>query len=89
MQVDGEPDSYLKTVPGPQQGWMCEVCGKVGNIKTNMLRHIIGMHTGKKNLKCNLCRSIFTTENVRQIHYRRKHGLALTMKEISDMDQEY
>ena len=88
MQADfvegGDADDYLKHIP--RKGWMCTICGKISNAKTNMQRHVRGVHTGKKNLKCYLCKSSFTTQNVRQIHYRRKHGLSLSLKEILDMD---
>ena len=79
-----DPGSYLKKIP--RNGWMCTLCGKMSKERRNMERHVVGMHTGTRDLKCHLCDRAFTTENVRQIHYRTKHALALSLKEICEMD---
>jgi hypothetical protein len=66
-------------------GWLCVTCGTTNRSRWKMARHVQGVHIGSKKLACSLCQAAFATADSRQQHYRIKHSLVLTAREIDDL----
>ena len=54
--------------------WTCKVCGKKDQLnKSNIKKHIEGVHLEGASYTCDLCGAIARSKNVLQVHISRKH----------------
>ena len=77
-------DSLILALPG--QGHMCQVCSFVSPNRLTIKRHVEGLHVKSSSFLCFLCGRPFNTENNRQIHVKRNHGMTYTAKQLREMD---
>jgi hypothetical protein len=73
---------YMSYVP--KIGWCCTVCGKNGQNKAHMRRHIDTTH-GLNIYRCPYCDHISKSESTRHGHVRRVHQQKISCKEIRAM----
>ena len=81
-----DPAHYIRVLAN--HGHLCLLCGKTSKNKHNMMRHVRSLHIAVRDLTCVMCASTFTTENNRQIHYRKNHNLQLSLKEIAALEAD-
>ena len=90
LDPDTDPDTLIRRrisgVEGVVPEFECAICGKVATKKHDLKRHVQAKHVQSRKWNCHLCDGQFSTQHARQSHYKIKHSLALSTKEIADMD---
>lgn len=60
---------------------MCRLCGYRGS-RPHVMRHVRRKHLNIKPFACNLCDAMMTTIDDQQDHYRRRHKMSLSRREL-------
>ena len=72
----------------PNSGkYACVLCNFKTRNHCSMVRHVKARHIKAHDLPCSLCNNWFSTPDYRQRHYKNKHRLNLTAKQIADMTE--
>ncbi|TRY61252.1 hypothetical protein TCAL_16337 [Tigriopus californicus] len=78
---DSSLDVYLGASDSGQK-IMCRVCGYKAN-RGNVLKHVRWKHLKIKPFSCTMCATLMSTREDLQEHYKRRHKLNLTLKELT------
>ena len=78
-------------VPDNFGDWICRACDYQSVCLSNALTHVKIRHLRHltPKLPCTLCEQSFVVPGYRQKHYRTRHGLRLTAKQISALEEEH
>jgi len=60
------------------KNWNCSVCGKISKSKTDITRHVEGLHLDHPGFKCDLCGEVVKSRNALRQHKSNRHGTAAT-----------
>ena len=60
------------------KNWNCSVCGKISKSKTDITRHVEGLHLDHPGFKCDLCGELVKSRNALRQHKSNRHGTAAT-----------
>ena len=70
-ELDKQIDSMMERI---DKAWTCKVCGKKDQLnKSNIKKHIEGVHLEGASYTCDLCGAIARSKNGLQIHIFRNH----------------
>ena len=75
---------FLVKAAAGGRGWMCRACGKE-DTKSKVARHIQTKHMSVA-FSCPYCNHANRSEEARQDHVRKVHGLKLKCKEIRELE---
>lgn len=82
-----QAEDMMTRIPGIRKH-MCKICGQSAKLKHHLKRHILSKHTSTR-FPCHFCKDKnWAQEHDRHKHYRRHHGLELSMKQIRDLIEE-
>ena len=56
------------------KSWNCGVCGKISKSKTDITRHVEGLHLDHPGFKCDLCGEVVKSRNALRQHKSNRHG---------------
>ena len=77
---DDDPDQQLMKLLAQRSGkWICKACGRTGNRRDNMKRHVENVHLPRV-LRCRICQMLVRNRQTFYRHMKRKHGIT-NMKE--------
>jgi uncharacterized C2H2 Zn-finger protein len=84
---DDDPDQQLMKLL-LQQGskWTCKACGRVGNRRDNMKRHVENVHLPRV-LRCKLCQMLVRNRQTFYRHMKHKHGIT-SMRETEQYKED-
>ena len=73
-EEDGEDSEYnpKKDQKDSKKLMICDVCGKICNIPSNLLQHMKS-HEPKGDFGCSQCKKFFKTESILNSHFHREH----------------
>ena len=54
--------------------WNCSICGKISKSKTDITRHIEGLHLDHPGFKCDVCGEVVKSRNAMRQHKTNRHG---------------
>jgi len=57
-----------------EKSWNCSVCGKISKSKTDITRHIEGLHLDHPGFKCDVCGEVVKSRNALRQHKSNRHG---------------
>ena len=83
VPLSDEIEKHIQRVS--ESCFICAFCGYQCHNLANMINHVKSRHFRRKDYPCSLCDMAFTTPPYRQKHYKQKHGLYMTAKEIAKM----
>jgi len=66
------------------KSWNCSVCGKISKSKTDITRHIEGLHLDHPGFKCDTCGEVVKSRNALRQHKSNRHAVGLNVKYIFD-----
>jgi len=66
------------------KSWNCSVCGKISKSKTDITRHIEGLHLDHPGFKCDACGEVVKSRNALRQHKSNRHAVGLNVKYIFD-----
>ena len=78
LEFDGAciDDQILSMMFRTESGWTCSVCGKQSNRKTDITRHVEGLHVvNHPGYNCDICGQSAKTKYALGQHKRLKHNL--------------
>ena len=82
-----DPDQQLLKLLLQQGGnWICRACGRSGNRRDNMKRHVENVHLPRV-LRCKLCYMLVRNRQTFYRHMKRKHGMT-SMKETEQYKED-
>ncbi|XP_059089216.1 zinc finger and BTB domain-containing protein 14-like isoform X2 [Tigriopus californicus] len=82
-----QAEEMMTRIPGIRKH-MCKICGQSAKLKHHLKRHILSKHTSTR-FPCHFCQNkSWAQEHDRHKHYRRHHGLEISMKQIRDLIEE-
>ena len=80
FSVEATVEGYLYESPG--LGWFCRGCDYQTQYRSQVVRHIEGIHVKLPRYACTLCDKKFTVKYARRMHYIQVHGMKLSSKNI-------
>ena len=66
----------------------CLSCGYSCPAFSDMVKHVEARHLNSKNYPCTLCEQAFTTPHYRQRHYKLRHDMNISAKQIKEMAEK-
>jgi uncharacterized C2H2 Zn-finger protein len=84
---DDDPEQQLMKLLVQRNGkWICKACGRTGNRRDNMKRHVENVHLPRV-LRCRLCQMLVRNRQTFYRHMKRKHGIT-SMKETEQYKED-
>ena len=84
---DDDPDQQLMKLLVQRSGkWICKACGRTGNRRDNMKRHVENVHLPRV-LRCRICQMLVRNRQTFYRHMKRKHGIT-NMKETEQYKED-
>ena len=84
---DDDPDQQLMRLLTQRSGkWICKACGRTGNRRDNMKRHVENVHLPRV-LRCKICQMLVRNRQTFYRHMKRKHGIT-SMKETDQYRED-